>query len=143
MLLDDPFLWRIIKWIIIIAIIVNGSIKWNEKNRFKVGSDTVKFPHIHFTIFSPTRGIEDAILQITVAPHNDICPHGRTYPKKAVIMVIIKIISPDLHNFLFFVDIFNILRYIWMKINMKITDTPVEWRYLNEYPFLTFFDIST
>lgn len=31
---------------------------------------------------------------ITVAPQNDICPHGRTYPMKAVAMVISSSIMP-------------------------------------------------
>jgi hypothetical protein len=31
-----------------------------------------------------------------VAPQKDICPHGRTYPKKAVSIEIKKIIIPDL-----------------------------------------------
>lgn len=35
---------------------------------------------------------------ITVAPQNDICPHGRTYPTKAVIIVVKRIITPDVHT---------------------------------------------
>lgn len=31
---------------------------------------------------------------ITVAPQNDICPHGKTYPKKAVAIVKNKINTP-------------------------------------------------
>jgi len=31
---------------------------------------------------------------ITVAPQNDICPQGRTYPMNAVIMVVSRIITP-------------------------------------------------
>lgn len=34
---------------------------------------------------------------ITVAPQNDICPHGRTYPKKAVAIRITKMDIPDSH----------------------------------------------
>jgi len=33
-------------------------------------------------------------LVITVAPQNDICPHGRTYPRKAVAIEIKKILTP-------------------------------------------------
>jgi hypothetical protein len=36
-------------------------------------------------------------LVITVAPQKDICPHGRTYPKKAVAIRIKMIITPDCH----------------------------------------------
>jgi len=32
---------------------------------------------------------------ITVAPQNDICPHGRTYPKNAVAMVATISAIPD------------------------------------------------
>jgi hypothetical protein len=36
---------------------------------------------------------------ITVAPQNDICPHGSTYPRNAVAIAISKIITPDIHTF--------------------------------------------
>jgi len=38
------------------------------------------------------------ILVITVLPQNDICPHGSTYPKKAVAIEISKITTPDNHT---------------------------------------------
>lgn len=31
---------------------------------------------------------------ITVAPQKDICPHGKTYPKKAVAIVVNRINTP-------------------------------------------------
>jgi len=34
---------------------------------------------------------------ITVAPQNDICPHGKTYPTNAVIMVNKSKITPKIH----------------------------------------------
>ena len=34
---------------------------------------------------------------MTVAPQNDICPQGRTYPKKAAAITINKIITPTDH----------------------------------------------
>jgi hypothetical protein len=37
-------------------------------------------------------------LVITVAPHKDICPYGRTYPKKAVTIINIKIIVPNVQT---------------------------------------------
>jgi len=58
--------------------IKKGSIKWSEKNRIKVGLSTAKPPHIHWTRFSPIYGIAENKLVITVAPQNDICPHGST-----------------------------------------------------------------
>jgi hypothetical protein len=40
----------------------------------------------------------EAILVITVAPQYDICPQGRTYPKKAVAIDMIKIATPVTHT---------------------------------------------
>jgi len=42
-------------------------------------------------------GIAEIKLVITVAPQNDICPHGNTYPKNAVAIKINKIPTPDPH----------------------------------------------
>ena len=36
-------------------------------------------------------------MYITVAPQKLICPHGRTYPRKAVIIARIKIVTPLFH----------------------------------------------
>lgn len=43
-------------------------------------------PQIHWTRLLPMYGTADRRLVITVAPQNDICPQGRTYPTKAVII---------------------------------------------------------
>lgn len=69
-------------------------MKWRAKNRFKVALSTEKPPQIHSTRFVPIQGIAEKRLVITVAPQNDICPHGRTYPMKAVAMVISSNIMP-------------------------------------------------
>lgn len=61
-----------------------GNKKWNAKNRVRVALSTENPPQIHCTKESPIYGIADRRLVITVAPQNDICPHGRTYPTKAV-----------------------------------------------------------
>lgn len=63
---------------------IKGNRKWRVKNRFKVALSTENPPHNHFTISFPRYGIADNKFVITVAPHNDICPHGSTYPKNAV-----------------------------------------------------------
>jgi hypothetical protein len=42
----------------------------------------------------PIQGIALIRLVITVAPHNDICPYGRTYPKNPVPIINISIIVP-------------------------------------------------
>jgi hypothetical protein len=46
------------------------------------------------TISCPIHGIALIRLVITVAPHNDICPYGRTYPKNPVPIINISIIVP-------------------------------------------------
>jgi len=51
-------------------------------------------PQIHWTVIDPTYGIADNRLVITVAPQKDICPHGRTYPMKAVAITTNKMITP-------------------------------------------------
>lgn len=38
------------------------------------------------------------ILVITVAPQNDICPQGKTYPMKAAPIVANRMITPDAHT---------------------------------------------
>jgi len=43
-----------------------------------VALSILKPPHNHFAIFSPTPGIAEARLVITVAPQKLICPQGRT-----------------------------------------------------------------
>lgn len=75
---DDPVSCRKIKWVKIITVKMNGKIKWNEKNRLRVGLSTAKPPHIHFTNISPIYGIAEIKFVITVAPQNDICPQGST-----------------------------------------------------------------
>ena len=69
-----------------IAMMINGRIKWKAKNRVRVALSTENPPQIHSTKFVPMYGIADKRLVMTVAPQNDICPHGRTYPINAVAM---------------------------------------------------------
>jgi hypothetical protein len=76
---------------------MNGRIKWNAKNRVRVALSTAKPPHNHCTIILPIYGIADRSFVITVAPQNDICPHGRTYPTKAVIITRSKRTTPEIH----------------------------------------------
>jgi len=45
----------------------------------------------------PMYGITDRSFVMTVAPHNDICPHGNTYPLNAVAMVKNRITTPTDH----------------------------------------------
>jgi len=75
---EDPFSCSSIKWTIIIIIMIIGRRKCREKKRFRVGWDTDSPPQIHVTISFPIIGIAEMVPVITVAPQNDICPHGRT-----------------------------------------------------------------
>lgn len=58
---------------------------------------TANPPHIHSTRVFPMYGMAENRLVITVAPQNLICPHGSTYPMKAVAMVKINRITPIFH----------------------------------------------
>jgi len=99
---DDPPSCRAIRWINTVALISIGTKKWSEKNRFRVGCDTEKFPHIHSTNSFPRIGIAESRFVITVAPQNDICPQGRTYPRKAAAIVRSIKINPVVHTMGFF-----------------------------------------
>lgn len=93
----DPVICKKYKWIITIIRIINGKIKWSEKNRLRVALLIENPPQIHWTIFEPMYGIVEIKLVITVAPQKDICPHGKTYPKNAVAIDRIKIDTPIIH----------------------------------------------
>lgn len=51
-------------------------------------------PQIHSTRFVPIYGTAESRLVITVAPQKDICPHGSTYPIKAVAITVNSRIIP-------------------------------------------------
>lgn len=76
-----------------------GVMKWSEKNRVRVGWETENPPHIHSTKDFPKYGIAEKMFVITVAPQNDICPHGRTYPRNAVAMRRTRMAIPDIQVF--------------------------------------------
>jgi len=116
---EDPVICNEIKWIIIIAIKMKGKRKCNIKNRFSVAFLTENPPHNHSTISFPMYGIADTKFVITVAPQKDICPHGRTYPIKAVPIIIKRIDIPDHHVYFNLNEEKIIPRLMWMysKIN--------------------------
>lgn len=91
-----PAWWRNKMWTRVAAAMINGSKKWKVKNRVKVAFSTANPPQIHWTKKVPTYGIAEKRFVITVAPQNDICPHGKTYPKNAVAITINKIITPTI-----------------------------------------------
>jgi hypothetical protein len=90
------------RWIITKVAIAIGVMKCSEKNRFKVGWETEKFPHNHCTSSFPIIGIAENRFVITVAPQNDICPHGRTYPRKAAAIVATISVIPEVQTAFFF-----------------------------------------
>lgn len=90
----DPVEWRNIKWVIITIKIINGNKKCSLKNRIKVEVSTDRLPHNQMVIFVPIKGIAVIRFVITEAPQIDICPHGRTYPKKAVFIAIKNKMTP-------------------------------------------------
>jgi len=99
---EDPLSCSAIRWISAIAATTIGTRKCSEKNRFKVGWETEKFPHSHSTSSFPRIGIAENRLVITVAPQNDICPHGNTYPRKAAAIVRRSRAIPLIHTMGFF-----------------------------------------
>jgi len=111
--LEEPVEWRNKIWVIAIAAIKKGKIKWNEKNRIKVGALTENPPHNQLTIISPQIGIADIRFVITVAAQKDICPHGRTYPIKAVAIKIRIIIIPIFQVFFNLKEFLKIFFDIW------------------------------
>lgn len=78
------------------AIITNGRMKCRAKNRVSVGSLMAKPPHSQVVSDVPKYGTAVSRFVITVAAQNDICPHGRTYPKKAVAINVIRRVIPDI-----------------------------------------------
>lgn len=81
-----------------IAIIKKGKKKCKTKKNFKVAIPTKYPPHTQKTINSPTKGKTLKKLIITEAPQKDICPHGRTYPKKEIVIKNINKTLPLLHT---------------------------------------------
>jgi hypothetical protein len=76
---------------------IKGNKKCSEKNRVRVALSTANPPQTHCTNMVPKYGTAESRLVITVAPQNDICPQGKTYPTKAVPITINKIITPIIH----------------------------------------------
>jgi len=48
----------------------------------------------------PKIGMAERVPVITVAPQNDICPQGRTYPRKAVAITARRITTPEIQVFI-------------------------------------------
>lgn len=77
-------------------IIANGRMKCSAKNRVRVGSLIANPPHNQVVMVAPRYGTAVSRLVITVAAQKDICPHGRTYPKKAVAISVMRSVIPDI-----------------------------------------------
>lgn len=74
--------------------IMKGRRKWSVKNRVSVGLSTENPPQAHSTMVWPMYGTAENRLVITVAPQNDICPQGKTYPTKAVAIRVRRRMTP-------------------------------------------------
>jgi len=81
--LFEPVICKDARWMIVRAAKTIGMIKCKAKNRVNVALLMENPPHNHSTIEGPTYGMADSKFVITVAPQNDIWPHGSTYPKKS------------------------------------------------------------
>lgn len=122
---EDPPSCNRIRCIRTRVTITNGSKKCKEKKRFSVGWDTEGPPQIQVTRSFPTKGIADSTPVITVAPQNDICPHGRTYPRKAVAITANRMTTPESHTFFWLAgELKYSPRAVWMYNNTKNREAP-------------------
>lgn len=76
--LFDPVSCRNSRCTVVRAMMMKGRMKCKVKNRVRVGLSMAYPPQIHWTRLVPIYGIADSRFVITVAPQNDIWPHGRT-----------------------------------------------------------------
>lgn len=84
--LFEPVSCKKSRWSNVAAAMIKGNRKWKAKKRVRVALSTENPPQIHCTRSLPMYGTAERRLVMTVAPQNDICPQGRTYPTKAVII---------------------------------------------------------
>lgn len=117
--LFEPVVWRNTKWSSNNPNKMKGIRKWREKNRFRVELLIEKPPQSHCTKRFPISGIADKRFVITVAPQNDIWPHGKTYPRNAVIIKINNIVTPVIHVKFKRYEEKIMFRAMWMKIAQK------------------------
>src|SRR5699024_385901 len=96
-LLDPAVSCKAIKCINTNAANTKGNTKCKAKNLFNVALLTENPPQINSTTSCPIHGIALIKLVITVAPHKDICPYGKTYPKNPIPIIKIRIIVPITH----------------------------------------------
>lgn len=99
--LFDPVSCRKVRWTSVSPAITNGSRKCRAKNRVSVGLSTENPPQAHSTSVCPMYGIAENRFVMTVAPQNDICPQGRTYPTKAVAIRVSRRMTPTFQVSLF------------------------------------------
>lgn len=101
-----------------------------------MGDLTEKFPQIHLVNVFPQIGIADRRLVMTVAAQNDICPHGSTYPMKAVIINIRIIIVPKFQVVFNLNELFIIFFEMCIYKKIKNVDAPLMCSNRNKYPLL-------
>lgn len=94
-------------------------------------------PHNQFTMGLPTYGRAENRLVITVAPQNLICPHGSRYPKNAVAMDRMKMVTPRFHVSRFLADPKYNPRAMCRYIHKKKADAPLAWILRMAHPAVT------
>jgi len=108
-----------------------------------VGALIENLPHTHFTIVGPRIGILEIRLVITVAAQNDICPHGRMYPKNADVIVRMSRIVPEFQVSIILneraIKFFDTCQYIIIKKK----EAPCMWIHRRIHPVFTFREIWT
>ena len=136
--LDEPCSCKTTKWTTAKKEVIKPAKKWILKNLVKVGLLTVNPPQIHSTSLSPINGTEEKKFVITVAAHKLIWPQTKTYPEKAVNIIITKIKHPDNHK----LTRVKLLQYkafpICIYINKNINEATFTCVYLINHPNWTF-----
>jgi len=82
-------------------------------------------------------GTADSRLVITVAPQKDICPQGKTYPKKAVPIKIRIIETPDSQTWVNLNELKISPRLMCVNSKIKKKDAPFIWRFRINHPLST------
>lgn len=114
-----------------------GTKKWKAKNRVKVALSTANPPHSQLTMSAPTYGMAENRLVITVAPQKDICPQGKTYPKKAAAITSNRSTTPTPQVSLWRYDPKNIPRATWAYKHKKKALAPLACAIRSNQPWLT------
>ena len=93
---------------------MKGNKKWREKKNDSIFWPTANPLQSSNTRRLPKYGTTVKNLVMTLAPQKDICPHGRTYPIKAVSINTRSRVTPLAHTRVLLPLFINMLRNRWM-----------------------------